>query len=58
MFIFFSILIVVVSLIIMSRIYKKMYPGMKLVRTELVLIPFRSKFCFNPLMPVVVRKRK
>ena len=31
----------------MSKIYKKMYPKMKLVRTELVLIPFRSKFYFD-----------
>ena len=44
MFIFCSILIVVVSLIIMSRIYEKMYPEMRLVSTELVLIPFRSNF--------------
>ena len=41
MFIVCSILIVVVSLIIMTKIYKIMYPEMILVRMELVLIPLR-----------------
>ena len=41
MLIFCSMLFVSVALIITSRIYKKMYPGMKLNSNEVVLIPFR-----------------
>ena len=41
MMIFCSILLVSVAFIISSRIYKKMYPGMKLNSIEVVLIPFR-----------------
>ena len=40
MWIFGSITSVIVSLKISSRYYKKMYPRMKLISTELVLIPF------------------
>ena len=40
MWIFGSITSVIVSLKISSRYYKKMYPEMKLISTELVLIPF------------------
>ena len=39
MWIFGSITSVIVFLNILSRFYKKMYPGMKLISTELVLIP-------------------
>ena len=45
MWIFVSIIIVIVSLKISSRYYKKMYPGMKLISTELVLIPIGT----NPI---------
>ena len=41
MMIFCSILLVSVAFIISSRIYKKMYPEMKLNSEEVVLIPFR-----------------
>ena len=41
MCIFCSILLVSVAFIISSRIYKKMYPEMKLNSEEVVLIPFR-----------------
>ena len=41
MWIFCSILLVSVAFIISSRIYKKMYPGIKLNSEEVVLIPFR-----------------
>ena len=41
MCIFCSILLVSVAFIISSRIYKKMYPGIKLNSEEVVLIPFR-----------------
>ena len=40
MWIFGSITSVIVSLKIASRYYKKMYPRMKLISTELVLLPF------------------
>ena len=40
MWIFFSIFVVSGSLEICSRFYKKMFPGIKLISTELVLIPF------------------
>ena len=55
MLIFCSMLFVSVAFIITSRIYKKMYPEMKLNSEEVVLIPFRYvwpnpklrfKFCF------------
>ena len=41
MWIFFSILLVSSSLVLCSRYYKKMFPGIKLISTELVLIPFQ-----------------
>ncbi len=41
MLIFCSILLVSVAFIISSRIYKKIYPEMKLNTEEVVLIPFR-----------------
>ena len=41
MWIFCSILLVSVAFIISSRVYKKMYPEMKLNSEEVVLIPFR-----------------
>ena len=41
MLIFCSILFVSVAFIISSRVYKKMYPEMKLNSEEVVLIPFR-----------------
>ena len=41
MMIFCSILLVSVAFIISSRIYKKMYPEMKLNSEEVVLIPLR-----------------
>ena len=45
MCIFCSILLVSVAFIVSSRIYKKMYPEMKLNSVELVLIPFRYVIC-------------
>ena len=39
MWIFFSIFVVSGSLKICSKFYKKMFPGIKLISTELVLIP-------------------
>ena len=41
MLIFCSILLVSVAFIISSRVYKKVYPDMKLNSVEVVLIPFR-----------------
>ena len=41
MMIFCSILLVSVAFIISSRIYKKMYPEIKLNSEEVVIIPFR-----------------
>ena len=41
MLIFCSILFVSVAFIMTSRVYKKMYPGMKLHSNEVILIPFR-----------------
>ena len=41
MWIFFSIFLVLMSLIICSRCYNIMFPGIRLRRHELVLIPFR-----------------
>ena len=45
MWIFCSILFVSVALVISSRIYKKMYPEIKLNTEEVVLIPFRFVIC-------------
>ena len=42
-------LFVFVSLIVCARFYKKMYPGIKLIRTELVLFPFRLKLFYFPI---------
>ena len=41
MMIFYSILFVSAAFIISSRVYKKVYPEMKLNSEEVVLIPFR-----------------
>ena len=43
MWIFCSMLSVSVSLVITSRCYKKICPGIKLISSELVLFPFRFK---------------
>ena len=52
MWIFSSILLVSLSLVICSKVYKKMYPDMQLLSTELVLIPFRLIFKFKSKFPV------
>ena len=39
--IFFSMLCVTMSLKICSRCYEKMFPGIRLISNELVLLPFR-----------------
>ena len=66
MWIFCSMIFVTVSLIICSKFYKKMFPGMKLISRELVLLPFRFKtkfsfylihlFCFSLRIPDVTER--
>ena len=68
MWIFSSIFLVLVSLIICSRFYNIMFPGMRSISTELVLIPFRfSKFkslifnlmvCFSIKIPDVIGRHR
>ena len=41
MWIFISIFLVLMSLIICSRFYNIMFPGIRFISTELVLIPLR-----------------
>ena len=47
MWIFCSMLFVSMSLVITSRCYKKICPGIKLISSELVLFPFRLKIYFQ-----------
>ena len=66
MWIFISIFLVLMSLIICSRFYNIMFPGIRSISTELVLIPFRfSKIkafililmvCFSIKIPDVTER--
>ena len=49
MWIFCSLLFVCVTMIIISRYYKKIIPEIKLISTELVLFPFRLKLFYFPI---------
>ena len=53
LWIFVSMLFVFVSLLICSKFYKKMYPGIKLISTELVLFPFRLKLFQFPILDIL-----